>query len=63
MTVFVAESLERFADLVLEEAAKVCDKYAAGGAGSDYDIGYLVSATSCAEEIREIKHNVVNIDK
>ena len=53
------KELERFAALVAEatkeKAAKVCEEYAAGGAGSEWDMGYLTAAQSCAAAIRSMK--------
>lgn len=48
---FYGKELERFTDLVLEEAAKACDSL------------HHWTADCCAKDIRQMKHNVVNIDK
>lgn len=47
----MVEILKPFTDLVLEEAAKVCDSL------------HHWTADCCAKDIRQMKHNVVNIDK
>jgi transcription elongation factor Elf1 len=48
-------SVEAAIEATKEKAAKVCDKYAAGGAGSEWDMGYLTAAQSCAAAIRGMK--------
>ena len=50
---FYDKELQRFTDLVLEEAAKVCESKELRG----------IIAGMCAAAIRQMKHNVTNIDK
>ena len=44
---------EKFAELLLQECIGIADKYAAGGAGSEFDAGYISCAIAMAEEIKK----------
>lgn len=47
------QSLEKFAELIVKECLAKCDKYAGGGAGSEWELGSLYSAEAIGDEIRE----------
>ena len=44
---------EKFAELIVRECLAKCDKYAGGGAGSEWDLGAMYSAEAIGDEIRE----------
>ena len=47
------EDVKKFAELLLQECIGIADKYAAGGAGSEFDAGYISCAIAMAEEIKK----------
>ena len=44
---------EKFAELIIRECIGLADMCGAGGAGSDFDVGYISCAEALKEEIKE----------
>lgn len=44
--------MEKYAELLVRECIGLANKYAAGGAGSEFDVGYISCAETLAEEIK-----------
>ena len=47
----------KFAELIVQDCINIANKYAAGGAGSDFDVGYISCATTLAEEFTKHFNN------
>lgn len=45
--------LDKFAALVAKDCASIADLHAAGGAGSEFDVGYISCANTVSEQIKE----------
>lgn len=48
---------EVFAELIVRDRIDLANKYAAGGAGSEFDVGYIACATTLAEEFAKHFNN------
>jgi hypothetical protein len=46
-------TIEMYTELVVKECISLSDKYASGGAGSDWEVGYLACAEALSEEFKE----------
>jgi len=44
---------EKFAELIVADCIALADKYAAGGAGSEFDVGYISCAETLSQEIKQ----------
>ena len=47
------KEMEKFAELIVRDCIALANKYAAGGAGSEFDVGYISCANALAEEMKE----------
>jgi len=43
----------KFAELIVGECIALANKYAAGGAGSEFDVGYISCAETLAQEMKQ----------
>jgi hypothetical protein len=44
---------EKFAELIVADCIALADKYAAGGAGSEFDVGYISCAETLSQEMKQ----------
>jgi hypothetical protein len=44
---------EKFAELIVRECSGIADTYAKGGAGSEFDVGYMLCAQTLSVEIKQ----------
>lgn len=43
----------KFAELIVADCIALADKYAAGGAGSEFDVGYISCAETLSQEMKQ----------
>jgi hypothetical protein len=50
---FYEQELKKFAQEIVRECMGLAEKYAAGGAGSEFDVGYISCANTLKDEFKE----------
>jgi hypothetical protein len=50
---WVYQYSEKFAELIVADCIALADKYAAGGAGSEFDVGYISCAETLSQEMKQ----------
>lgn len=47
-------NVERLAELIVKECIVLAEQYGSGGAGSEFDVGYISCANTLSEEFKKL---------